>query len=87
MMATYWNALNNVYYYPNISFDKYPNIGSTITFNFNSIKLTYQYHMLLVNASDELFQLHLRWLANKPDVHVNQTEIIRLDLDKEARSV
>ena len=32
--------------------------------------------MLLVNASDELFQLHLRWLAKKPDVYANQTEII-----------
>ena len=34
--------------------------------------------MLLVNASDELFQIHLRWLANKPDVHVNHTEIISM---------
>ena len=34
--------------------------------------------MLLVNASDELFQLYLKWLANKPDRHANQTEIMSI---------
>ena len=34
--------------------------------------------MLLVNASDELIQLHLRCLANKQDVHANQTEIMSI---------